>query len=67
VGKEVETLTADGRKLRGTLTAADEQGFRLEVERKVKPEGEKRPRMVKEELAFGYEEIKYTKYLISFK
>jgi ribosome maturation factor RimP len=37
------------------------------VERKVKPEGEKRPRLVSEELAFNYDEIKYTKYLISFK
>jgi ribosome maturation factor RimP len=67
VGKEVETLTKEGKKLRGVLTAADEEGFRIEVEKKVKPEGEKRPRLVNEELAFKYDEIKYTKYLISFK
>ena len=37
------------------------------IQKKVKEEGAKRPKLVDEDLTFTYEEIKYTKYLISFK
>lgn len=67
VGEEVEVLTKDGRKLSGVLKEADERHFVVTVQKKVKEEGAKRPKMVDEELDFAYEEIKYTKYLISFK
>lgn len=67
VGSEVEVLIKDGRKLQGVLKEADEQHFVLTVQKKVKEEGAKRPKMVDEDLSFGYEDIKYTKYLISFK
>ena len=67
VGSEVEVLTKDGCKLQGVLKEADEQHFVLTVQKKVKEEGAKRPKMVDEDLSFGYEDIKYTKYLISFK
>lgn len=67
VGEEVEVLTKDGRKLEGVLKDADEQHFTLTIQKKVKEEGMKRPKMVNEDLEFSYDEIKYTKYLISFK
>ena len=67
IGKEVEVLAKDGRKYCGTLTDADAQRFIVTVRKKGKEEGAKRPKMVDEDLAFTYEEIKYTKYLISFK
>ena len=67
VGEEVEVLTKEGKKLSGTLKEADEQHFVVTIQKKVKLEGEKRPKMVDEDLSFGYDEIKYTKYLISFK
>ena len=67
VGEEVEILTKDGRKLTGVLKEADEQHFTVTIQKKVKEEGMKRPKMVDEDLTFGYDEIKYTKYLISFK
>ena len=67
VGEEVEVLTKDGRKLEGVLKDADEQHFTLTIQKKVKEEGMKRPKMVDEDLEFSYDEIKYTKYLISFK
>ena len=67
IGEAVEVLTNDGRKLTGTLKNADEQHFTLGVQKKVKEEGAKRPKWVEEELTFGYNEIKYTKYIISFK
>ena len=67
IGEEVEVMTKDGRKLTGVLKNADEQYFTVTVQKKVKEEGMKRPKMVDEDLDFTYEEIKYTKYLISFK
>ena len=67
IGEEVEVLTKDGRKLSGVLKEADEQHFAVTIQKKVKEEGMKRPKMVDEDLNFTYEEIKYTKYLISFK
>ena len=41
--------------------------FVVTVQKKVKPEGSKRPKLVEEDETFTYEQIKYTKYLISFK
>ena len=66
VGNNMEVLTADGKKLKGRLTAADDNGFTLAIEKKVKPEGAKRPVVVEEEQHFDYNEIKYTKYIIEF-
>ena len=67
VDSDVEVLTQDGRKLTGVLKEANEQHFVITVKKKVKEEGAKRPKMVDEDLTFAYDEIKYTKYLISFK
>lgn len=67
IGMEVETLTRKGEKLCGVLKDADEQGFVLTVPRRIKVEGSKRPKVVEEDRAFTYEDVKYTKYLISFK
>lgn len=67
IGMEVEVLVADGRKLTGVLKAADSEHFTVTICKKVKLEGEKRPKMVDEDVTFAYDEIKYTKYLISFK
>lgn len=67
IGMEVEVLTKAGRKLTGILKDADQEKFVVTVEKKVKPEGAKRPQLVEEDETFSYDEIKYTKYLISFK
>lgn len=67
VGSSVEVCTKDGRKLHGVLQSASEEGFTLLTEVRERPEGAKRPRWVGHELHFTYDEIKYTKYLISFK
>ena len=67
IGKEVEVLKADGKKQTGRLKEADENHFIVTISKKVKLEGEKRPKMVDEDVTFAYDEIKYTKYLISFK
>lgn len=67
IGNEVEVLTKDGRKLQGVLKSNDDKGFVVLVERLEKPEGAKRKIIVEEELEFGYDEVKHTKYLIRFK
>ena len=67
IGKEVEVLTKEGKKLEGVLKEADADHFVVTVQKKMKPEGAKRPVWVDEDLTFTYDEIKYTKYLISFK
>ena len=67
VGKDVEVMTKDGKKWTGVLADANEENFTLTVEVKVKPEGAKRPKLAEQNITFTYDEIKYTKYLISFK
>ena len=67
IGKEVEVLTRDGKKLEGVLKDANEENITLTVLKKVKPEGAKRPKLVEEDMTYTYNDIKYTKYLISFK
>lgn len=66
MGGEVEVLTKDGKKLKGTLKDADKEGFTLTITKKVKLEGKKRPEMVDEDLNYKYDEIKYTKNIIQF-
>ena len=67
VGKEVEVLTKDGKKLVGVLKDANDSQFVVSVPTKVKEEGAKRPKPVDIDETFTYDNIKYTKYLISFK
>ena len=64
VGLEVEVLTADGRKLKGTLADADDEGFTLSMTVKRKLEGKKRPELVEEQERFKYSDIKQTKNII---
>lgn len=66
IGDEVEVQTNEGKKLTGVLKDSDDEKFVITIKTKVKPEGAKRPKMVEEDLTFRYNEIKYTKYLISF-
>lgn len=67
VGNEVEVWLTEGGKLTGVLKSADETGIVLTVQKQVKPEGAKRKITVEEDLAYPYNEIKSTKYLIRFK
>lgn len=67
IGKEVEILTKEGKKIIGLLKDAGEEKFTVTVKTKQKEEGFKRPKLVDAETTFRYDEIKYTKYLIRFK
>lgn len=68
-GNEVEVLTKDGRKLSGVLTNYNETAgeFTVEVQKKVKLEGKKRPEMVAEPVVLKVDECKSVKYLLKFK
>lgn len=66
-GEEVEVLTAEGKKFQGVLSDVTDEQFTVTVEEKVKEEGKKRPQIVEKPYTFKYSEVKYTKYLITFK
>lgn len=66
IGNKVEVLTRDGRKFSGTLVEVTDDGFTVEVSRKVKLEGQKRPQMVTEPVTLGFGDAKKVSYLIEF-
>ena len=67
IGKEVEVLDADGKKVQGVLKQVDGRNFVVTVKEKQKLEGKKRPQLVDVDKTFNMDNIKYTKYLLSFK
>ena len=67
IGKEVEVLTGEGKKVKGVLKSVDGEKFTVTVSEKVKVEGKKRPQMQDVDYTYDMKEVKYTKYLISFK
>ena len=67
IGKEVEVLDHDGRKVSGVLKSVDGNKFVVSVNEKVHVEGKKRPVMMDVDHEYEMNEVKYTKYLISFK
>jgi ribosome maturation factor RimP len=67
VGKEVEVLDGDGKKVKGVLKSVDGNDFVVTVREKVKEEGKKRPVLTDVDKSFQMDQVKYTKYLISFK
>lgn len=66
VGREVEVMTLEGKKLTGTLLAADSEGFTLKYAEKQHLEGKKRPVTVDVERQFAYPEAKWVKVVIKF-
>ena len=67
IGYDVELLTADGKKMEGSLKSADEQGFVVTVLEKQHVEGKKRPQMVEVDKSFGFGDVKWVKAIIDFK
>jgi ribosome maturation factor rimP len=61
IGRKVEVLTEESRKIRGTLVAVDNDGFTLEIEEKELLEGQKRKKLVKKEITLLYSSVKQTK------
>ncbi len=67
IGKEVEVLDKDGRKVKGILKSVDGNDFVVSVNEKVQVEGKKRPVKMDVDHEYKMDEVKYTKYIISFK
>ena len=67
VGDQVEVLTADGKKLIGTLKEVNGRQFTVTTQEKQVPEGKKRPVKVDVDRQFSMDEVKSTRYLLEFK
>ena len=67
IGKEVEVLDKEGRKVKGILKSVEGDDFVVSVNEKVQVEGKKRPQKMDVDHTFNMDNVKYTKYLISFK
>lgn len=67
VGKDVEVMDAAGKKVQGVLKSVDGSSFVVTVREKQRVEGKKRPVIVDVDKAFDMDNVKYTKYLLSFK
>ena len=67
IGKEVEVLAADGKKVQGILKEVSEDGsqFAVTVKEKQQVEGKKRPVLVEVDKTFAVSEVKYCKYLLN--
>ncbi len=69
VGKEVEVLQQDGKKLQGILMAVSDDGtqFTISTKEKQHVEGKKRPVLTEVEKTYDMGGVKYCKYLLNFK
>ena len=66
-GDTVEVLTAEGKKLIGTLADVQPESVTVTVTEKVKEEGKKRPVMKERDVRLNFADVKWTKYYIDFK
>ncbi len=67
LGRTIEVLDIDGNKHEGVLLAAEESGFEIEVQKRMKVEGHKKKQLVVNRYKFDFEKVKSTKIIISFK
>ena len=67
IGKTVEVLTKDGKKIQGILTKVDGEQFTVTIQEKQHIEGKKRPVMVDVDKEFSMSDVKSTKYVLAFK
>lgn len=61
-GEEMEVLCRDGKKLKGVLGAADEEGFDLTFTQKIKPEGSKKKIEVTETQRILHKDVNQVRY-----
>ncbi len=66
IGKEVEVLDVDGKKVKGILKEVNGNSFVVTVKEKVKVEGKKRPVLQPVDHTYQMDKVKYTKYIINF-
>jgi ribosome maturation factor RimP len=66
IGQNVEVLLKNGQKLTGKLISVKNDNFCLEVQKKIKHEGKKKPEIITEEKNFTFNEVKTTNIVINF-
>lgn len=66
-GECVEVLTKEGKKMEGILSDVTPEHFTITIQEKVRLEGKKRPQLVDRDVVLNYDDVKYTKYVITFK
>ena len=66
IGKEVELMTAEGKKLSGILEDANAESFKVSYAEKQKLEGNKPPVLVDVQRDFSYNDVKWVKAVIDF-
>lgn len=67
MGREVQTITSEGQKIKGKLVAADKDELVLETTNKEKVEGQKKKQLISKTIKVPMEQVKETKVVISFK
>ena len=67
IGKDVEVLGADGKKIQGILKQVNGREFVLTVKEKQTVEGKKRPVLVDVDKTYSMDAVKYAKYVLAFK
>ncbi len=66
IGRSVEVMTKDSKKITGILTEASQTGFVVKEEKMVKPEGKKKKELQVFNHAFNFDEVKFVKEIIKF-
>ena len=68
VGRDVQVIDLEGKKLEGNMRAADEKSFTVVTKSKEKIEGRSKAKhWVDHDHIFEYKDVKQTKVIISFK
>ena len=67
IGDTVEVLDLDGKKVQGVLKSVDGNNFTVTLQEKQKQEGKKRPVLVEVDKTYAMDDVKYAKYLLTFK
>lgn len=66
VGRDLEVLTSDGRKLHGMLSSVSDDGIILSIQQKVKKEGSKKPVIETTDIDLPFSLIKRAVYDLKF-
>ncbi|MBN2212697.1 MAG: ribosome assembly cofactor RimP [Bacteroidales bacterium] len=65
-GRQVEVLTTDNQRIRGTLRYAGEEKIEVETETKKKIKGKKKKEIIVSRFSFSFDEIRSAKVLVTF-
>ena len=66
IGKQIDVITKDNKKLTGKLLSVNEEGIQLETKVKEKTEGKKGKQVIINNINLTFNLIKETKVVISF-